>query len=417
MISFDENNYKTYYSWEKFRTLNPQERQQLLEYTVDQIRTEKGLQKISLHLEDRDPGSRGQWQPSRGWFNRFKGHEIHLNNDILRANHPYAAYSMYNTINHEIEHASQYEMSLEQSETHDNPEILEQQLNDQNYFSADAVRFGSDGKHDRDFQLYRAQASEAEARKAGLDAVKALRESNLSQGIEDKNADKYIRYAEAREIKKDREMIETLGMHSRESMAAEELSYISDKYISQSDRVKVLNYAREKDYQTSKSVLQRYEHMGEDQVKEEFSSNKRYDFFKSTTYDVAKRNGRDVTIGDRLQNESGKVSYADKREAFIKSVKRSEISTSSAESKRESFRAAMQKGSATSNISNASKRDSFRSVMGGNVSSAERSISPRKTVGTHNTVKGYSNGNAPQNSSGNHSTVSHNNGSSNKVKR
>lgn len=350
MDKLDANNYREYYSWERFRELNPDERQALIEYTVEQVRLQKGLQEVKLQMKSLEPGHRGSCG-QRYSFNQFKHHEMLLNNDILTTQNPHASYRTYNTIHHELEHASQYELAANQQIGNDNAAVLEQRLNDENYHRSSAERFGEE----TDYQLYRAQACEAEARKAGLDAVKELHESNKAKGISDKHAEEYIKYTEAKEIKNNRKMMSCLGMHPRENMAREELQYISESKVNNAEREKVLSYARERDYQTAKTVLQEDSigKISEEQIQDAFNNNRGYrDYFQTVTYDVLKeREGERNKISRyKWENDHASNDNQTKRNAYSSVMKstreRSDMSTGN---KREIFRTTLhdKKSSAT----------------------------------------------------------------------
>ena len=165
-IVINASNYKTFFSWEKFQTLIPEERKELLKFTVEKIRQEKGLKEVDLQFKRMSAGSRGSCTQKYGVFNQFKGHEMTLNDDILTTRSQTAPYSTYNKINHELEHAVQYERSSNRSIGNDDAATLEQRLNDEHYYSSSGDRIiHRDGKQYRtirfddetDFQLYRAK--------------------------------------------------------------------------------------------------------------------------------------------------------------------------------------------------------------------------------------------------------------------
>lgn len=293
---FTTDNFRTYFSWEKFHELTKEQREELLDFTVKQISTEKGLHPIKLEFRDMDPSSRGSCTPQMGFFNNLKGHSMVLNSDILKSNSKTAPYSIYNTINHELEHANQYERASDRAIGNDDSATLEQRLNDEHYYSAsgdkvfyrDGVRYRTIRFDDEtDYQLYRAQACEADARAEGLKAVEELKKSNALHGIDDKEIDDYLEYAKANEITNNRDMLKQLGMHSRENMAREELSHISERKVSIEDREKVIAYARQKDYEVAKEVLldDANGNLTDEQIKQKFENNNEYDdFYQSEIY-------------------------------------------------------------------------------------------------------------------------------------
>jgi len=299
-IVINASNYKTFFSWEKFQTLIPEERKELLKFTVEKIRQEKGLKEVDLQFKRMSAGSRGSCTQKYGVFNQFKGHEMTLNDDILTTRSQTAPYSTYNTINHELEHAVQYERSSNRSIGNDDAATLEQRLNDEHYYSSSGDRIiHRDGKQYRtirfddetDFQLYRAQACESDARAAGLKAVDDLRESNIQSGVQDEYIDNYLEYTRANEISNNRDMLNKLGMHSRENMVREELNHISIKRVSEDDRKKVIEYARQKDFETAKEVLRAdaCEDLSEEQLKQQFDNDGSYqDFYKTERYNALK---------------------------------------------------------------------------------------------------------------------------------
>ena len=301
-LNFNSENYKSYFTFEKFSALNEQERENLISFTVEQIVAEKGLKKVKVVFDkNMSPAERGQCEPKYGLFNQFKGHEMRLNADILNSHSCNTPYSTYNTIYHELEHAIQYENSANREIKNDNAAVLEQRLNDEHYYSADGDRIiqAGDDTFSRtirfdektDYQLYRAQACEADARRAGINAVKELQKSNLENGIEDEYIDDYIEVASVNEIASNREMLKTLGMHSRENMAKEELSHISYDKVNEEDRKKVLEYARKKDFETAREVLveDNRGQLTDEQLKQHFDNDDSYsDFYKSEKFQALK---------------------------------------------------------------------------------------------------------------------------------
>lgn len=203
-------------------------------------------------------------------------------------------YCVYNTINHELEHASQYEKASNRWIGNDNSEVLEQRLNDEHYYSYKGDKIDASTKvrtarfdQQTDFQLYRAQACEADARAAGLTAVEELEKNNRANGIRDEHAQDYIETAKADEVANNREMMLKLGMHSRENMAREELEHVPLKQVSAQERQKVLDYAREKDYEIAKTVLidDSRGQATEQQLLQQFNENSGYkDFYQTAVY-------------------------------------------------------------------------------------------------------------------------------------
>lgn len=297
---FTAQNYRSYFSWQKFHELTPEQRNDLIVFSVEQIRLEKNLDYVDLKFKDMESSSRGSCVQKFGVFNHFKGHEMILNSDILTSNSRTAPYSIFNTINHELEHASQYEKSSNRRIENDDAAMLEQRLNDEHYYSANGDRIiYQDGVRYRtirfdsetDYQLYRAQACEADARAAGLKSVEELKKINTLNGIHDEDIDNYIEYTKANEVNNNRDMLTSLGMHSRENMAKEELNHISEKRVSAEDREKVIAYARQKDYEVAKDVIlaDSNGNLTEEQIRQRFDSDIEYkDFYQSDTYKAKK---------------------------------------------------------------------------------------------------------------------------------
>ena len=291
-------NYKSYYSWEKFSKLNESEREDLLRFSVEQIRQEQGLQNVDVEFFKADSTSRGSCsQVFEG--KRFTGHTLKLNSDILSESDDfYAPYKAFNTINHELKHASQFELASNRHVKNSNPEALEQRLNDQHYYNANGDKSviwqGQRGRVPRfdeetDYQMYRAQACEADARAAGFSAVEGLK----VDGQNDLYLDSYLRTQKAREINNNRVMMSKLGMHSREEMAKEELQYISTRKLKEPDRQRVLEYARQKDFETAKEVLNADSRgaASEEELRNRFNTDQGYaNFYKSQHYNQNKVN-------------------------------------------------------------------------------------------------------------------------------
>lgn len=293
-FSLNSENYKSYYSWEKFSGLSGSEREELIRFSVEQIRKEQGLQKVDVEFFKADSTSRGSCsQVFDG--KRFAGHSLKLNNDVLTESDDfYAPYKTFNTINHELKHASQFELASNRHVKNSNPEALEQRLNDQHYYNANGDKQVLRGRMPRfdeetDYQMYRAQACEADARAAGLSAVEGLK----ANGQTDPYLDSYIKTQKAREINNNRVMMSKLGMHSREEMAKEELKYISTKKLKEPDRQRVLEYARQKDFETAREVLNADSRgaASEEDIKDRFNNDQGYaNFYKTQRYNQNKVN-------------------------------------------------------------------------------------------------------------------------------
>lgn len=385
-MEINSKNYTKYFAFNNFVSLTEKERRDLIKYTVEQIRQEKGLKKVDVEFRDMNPGSRGSCSQKYGLFNHFDGHEMVLNSDILTTKSAIAPYSVYNTINHELEHANQYENAANRSIENSDAATLEQRLNDEHYYSSSGdrivktkegsfrtIRFDSE----TDFQLYRAQACEADARDAGLKAVEKLRENNISLGVSDACVEDYLDYAQANEIMENREMMKCLGMHSREHMVREELSHISTDRVSEEDREKVIAYARNKDYETAKAVMNEDfgDSLSEEQVKQHFDNNDNYsDFYQSDRYKELKvqdAERRDYKFSKYKWNEQetvGNEQYSQGRDLFRKTVNTGQSGVSDKE-KIEQFRNESQKNGEDSVRSE--QRLAFSKTMEGAAESSE----------------------------------------------
>lgn len=384
---FTSDNYKTYFTSENFRHLESAQRQDLIKFTVEQIRNEKGLKNVNLQFEDMDPSSRGSCSQNYGIFNQFNGHTLTLNSDVLTSKKISIPYSTYNTINHELEHADQYEHAADRSIKNNDAVTLEQRLNDQHYYSAsgDKIIHLDDGKariyrfdNETDFQLYRAQACEADARQAGLKAVEDLKIHNQSSGIDDIFIDDYIEATRANEIAENRTMMDKLGMHSRESLAREELSHISHDKVTVEERAKIIDYAREKDFETAKQVLQddAYGKTTEAELRKQFDNNIGYQDFYSTDY----YNANKVPDNDRSEYKFAKYKWNDEgenfddsqsgqRESFRRVMDNSSSNQPTTQEKREAFTKEMHHKS--EHIDNVSKRQAFSESMSDDVRNDE----------------------------------------------
>lgn len=294
MSSFflNSTNYKTYFSWNEFSKLNKQEREELIRYSVEQIRNDKGLKKVDVNFFEADQSLRG----SCGRIYDGKhlvGHVLKLNANVLtEAWDYYTPYKLFNTINHELEHALQFEQSANHRIKNSNPAVFEQRLNDQHYYCAGGdksiIMQGEEMRVPRfsekiDEQLYLAQASEAEARAAGFSAVKDLFANNRN----DPYLEKYLLQQGKLNIANNKEMMETIGMHPREEMAREELKYISTRRINEVNRRQVIEYARQKDFQIAREVLNALlkDKASEDELNHIFNSDIGYEnFFKTKQY-------------------------------------------------------------------------------------------------------------------------------------
>ena len=321
MSKFTAENYKSFFAYRNFSELNPKERKELIKFTVEKIREDKGLAAVKFRCKDMERENRGYCSQEKSLFGKFKNHNLVLNSDILYSKRANISYETFNTINHELEHAMQYENNANVELSNDIPEILEQRLNDEHYYAADGdkiVGLFNDERSARfdtqtDYQLYRAQACESDAREAGLQAVEKLRIDNERNGVIDEHIIDYLDAKHADDIVDNREMLSKLGMHSREKLAKEQLSYISEEKISSEQREKVLEYARKKDYEVAQKVLEDdHYNLSEDEIFEKFNSNEEYgDFFETDRYNELK-----VKDNERSHYKYGNYKWEDDEEGL-----------------------------------------------------------------------------------------------------
>lgn len=74
---FNSGNYKSYFAWENYHKLDEHQRQELLKFTVEQIRQDKGLKDVDVSFQN-DSYSHGTCSPRIGVSGRCKGHEMVL---------------------------------------------------------------------------------------------------------------------------------------------------------------------------------------------------------------------------------------------------------------------------------------------------------------------------------------------------
>lgn len=295
MADFNKRNYKEYFHYDKYKNLSPAEREQLIRTAVDDIARRKGIKEVELSFVENtknDPDFE-KWRGSCSTKlegNEVKKHVIRLNADVLERDDAVAPYSVYKTVHHETEHAVQTEKNVNLKIKNKDPERLESRLNDRHYYQSDGDRVRTvNGSKTRfgeniDYQLYRGQSQEADARKAGLKGIEELRDRR----IEDKHLDRYLQDEKNREIMSNQKMLKNLGMHTRESLAREEINMMYKGLISEKEEERVLSYAREKDFETAKEVLSndsegRY---SENDMKRIFENDEVYpDFFKTDAYE------------------------------------------------------------------------------------------------------------------------------------
>ena len=330
----NSQNYKTFFIGNRFLSLSSEERERLVSCAVENLCKEKGLKNATVSFEKMKENTRGQYNPDT-IFTHLKGHKIKLNQDFLTTQNTNASYILFNTINHELEHAKQYENASNPHIKNSDAATLEQKLNDEHYYSSKGDKIITDifgtkiGRtyrfhEDIDFQLYRAQASEAEARVAGMKAVEELKESNLKNGFIDEDIDNYLIAEQTNEYIENKKMVNLLGMHPRESLVKEELSHISTQKISEEDRQRVIDYARNKDYETAKVMLQS-DHKGnlsEEQTRRFFETNNGYvDFFKTNGYDSLKvkdnERRRYRSFNNKWDQESSNESLREEKDKFF----------------------------------------------------------------------------------------------------
>lgn len=318
----NSKNYKTYFAWDKYSNLDKAQREELIRFSVEQIRKEKGLNEVEVEFFQADSNSRGSCSPNIDGNNCI-GHTLKLNMDILDdTDDYYMPYGTFNTINHELEHASQFELASDRSVKSSNPVALEQRLNDQHYYNASGDQYvvwqGQACRVARfdyatDYQMYRAQACEADARVAGLSAVEGLK----VDGQNDPYLDAYLKTQKAREINNNRVMMSKLGMHSREEMAKEELQYISTKELKEPDRQRVLEYARQKDFEVAREVLNDDSKgmASEEELQQRFDNDQGYaNFYKSQYYNQnkVKESEHDLYVYAKHKwEDSGEEDYND----------------------------------------------------------------------------------------------------------
>ena len=82
-FSLNSENYKAYFSWDKYAELDKAQRKELIKFSVDQISKEKGLKNVDVRYFTDDPSSRGSCSQRFDEKNRFVGHTLNLNDDVL----------------------------------------------------------------------------------------------------------------------------------------------------------------------------------------------------------------------------------------------------------------------------------------------------------------------------------------------
>ena len=275
-VTFDASNYRTYLSYEKIQGLSSDQREALFKFASQQTADEKGLKQVDFEAERVLPDKDGRlWggscsQKFSQIIKKLEGHELSMNSYCWNRDSITVPYSSCRTMYHELEHAAQFERSIDRGIKNSDPAALEMRLNDGHYYRSNgdkavltptgltlSKRFGNaaDANNNIDFHLYQAQACETEARRAGIRGLEEMQKYNREHGISDYHLDAYVSAAKAEEAHINRSIMKDLGMHPREQMAKEQLSQIPKSKISEEDRARVLQYAREKDYEMASEVL------------------------------------------------------------------------------------------------------------------------------------------------------------------
>ena len=329
-VTFDASNYRTYLSYEKIQGLSSDQREALFKFASQQTADEKGLKQVDFEAERVLPDKDGRlWggscsQKFSQIIKKFEGHELSMNSYCWNRNSVTAPYSSCRTMYHELEHAAQFERSIDRGIKNSDPAALEMRLNDGHYYRSNgdkavltptgltlSKRFGNaaDANNNIDFHLYQAQACETEARRAGIRGLEEMQKYNREHGISDYRLDAYVSAAKAEEAHINRSIMKDLGMHPREQMAKEQLSQIPKSKISEEDRARVLQYAREKDYEMASEVLRDNARgqISEEEVREQFDKNIGYpDFFESQEYQSKK-----ATYAERLNYQMPKYRWSE----------------------------------------------------------------------------------------------------------
>lgn len=295
-VDFNEKNYKTFFRYDVFKDLSVEKRKELIKIAVKTISLDKGIHNVDVVFKKMPKNNRGSCSQNFNFFGKFTGHTMILNDDVLTETNISSPYSLFDTLNHELEHAHQFENASNRSIDNSNVDVLEQRLNDEHYYcsNGDKIKKGIFGEYriprfdsETDYQLYRAQACESDARQAGINAVEQLRNENLKLGYDDYYADVYIDSEHANEINENIEMFKKLGMHPRENLLKEELNFLPEGKLTLEEKNNVIEYARSKDFEIAKKVLnEKYSFLlDEENLYSNFLENIDYDdFFKKSMY-------------------------------------------------------------------------------------------------------------------------------------
>lgn len=235
-MEFTSENYKQYFDSKKYNSLTPDQRSQLIRFTVNEEGSKRGLSDIHLEFkgvaDGWTHGNRGS-MGSRDMGDHVR-HYMQLNEDVLTRDGS-ISYSAYKTICHELEHGIQNVRSFDKSVSNNNTEVAEYRANDSHYYQESRA-------------LYLAQVMEYKAREAGLQGVKDLIADNYkTTGEWDEAGENFAHELEQAERANDRQIIKELGVHSREELA--KTAMYGDSSFSSKQYKNVLKSARESDFE------------------------------------------------------------------------------------------------------------------------------------------------------------------------
>lgn len=323
-MQFTRDNYKSFYVSEKFTSLTDQERESLIKFTVEQIRLEKNLGPIHLEfVHNGQPFGNGTWGPgSRGAMgstgsNDDIQHYMYLNADALYRTDDAISYSVYKTINHEAEHGVQNTLIRNERISNNNAAVAELRANDSYYYSPGAKMFCKEDGTYVDRALYLSQVKEAQAREAGLNAVRNLVSENKKMGITDEAGEDYVFDLATEETKIKRDNIRAVGAHSREEMAKEAMD--SQKELTPAQRKAVLKQARQADFDNLKAAFG--DVYDEKTLKQMFENNSiAKDYYATDNYQETMSSIREKNGYDFLEKSSRSISGSlDSDEDFLQS--------------------------------------------------------------------------------------------------
>lgn len=300
---FNSENFRSFFESSVYLGMSPVEREALIRFAVEQVRLEKGLATVDVSFVKAPCTTRGSTHSAYTDDDQVLRHHIRLNEDSIKTPDQFSSYSVYKTIHHELRHDYQREIEVDKSVRNDDPYALEQRLGSRHYYryagdkkTLMGYKSRFDGQIDK--QLYYAQACEQDARDEAMRSLEELQRDVLPN---DETLNAYRFYQKQSEANTREKIYDYLGVHSREELAKEELSHVSEDCLSPEERSGVLAYAREKDLEQYIRYVKESSRpdLSQEQIRREFAEDFKADnFYKTNAFQKNKASGAERKQSD-----------------------------------------------------------------------------------------------------------------------